>query len=67
MGVKEVPLLAIALVGINLAYLLYLGDHSPLTKDEWQLIEHYRRTDARGRDVICHFAKMQLDYSQLDT
>lgn len=62
MGIEEAQELSEALDGITPAYLLCLDDTSPLSEDEWQLIQRYRKTDERGRDVILHVADTQGKY-----
>lgn len=62
MGIEEAQELAEALDGVTPAYLLCLDDASPLSEDEWRLIQRYRRTDARGRDVILQVADIQGNY-----
>jgi transcriptional regulator with XRE-family HTH domain len=62
MGIEEAQELSEALDGITPAYLLCLDDTSPLSEDEWQLIQRYRKTDERGRDVILQVADTQGKY-----
>lgn len=62
MGIEEAQELSEALEGITPAYLLCLDATSPLSQQEWQLIQRYRRTDERGRDVILQVAESQGQY-----
>jgi transcriptional regulator with XRE-family HTH domain len=62
MGIEEAQELSEALEGITPAYLLCLDGASPLSEDEWQLIQRYRRTDDRGRGMIQHVAEAQSPY-----
>ncbi|WP_058554375.1 helix-turn-helix domain-containing protein [Thiohalocapsa sp. ML1] len=62
MGIEEAQELSEALEGITPAYLLCLDDTSPLSEEEWQLIQRYRRTDGRGRALIQQIADNQGQY-----
>ena len=62
MGIEEAIELAQALEGLTPAYLLCLDDTSPLTSDEWSLIERYRSTDTRGREIVRYVADSQGTY-----
>lgn len=62
MGIEEAQELSEALEGITPAYLLCLDATSPLSQQEWQLIQGYRKTDERGRDVILQVAESQGQY-----
>ena len=62
MGIEEAQELSEALDGITPAYLLCLDDTSPLSEDEWRLIQRYRRTDERGRDLLQQVADNQGKY-----
>jgi hypothetical protein len=42
--------------------LLCLDGASPLSQDEWQLIQRYRKTDARGRQLIQQVADKEGEY-----
>jgi transcriptional regulator with XRE-family HTH domain len=59
MGIEEAQELSEALEGITPAYLLCLDATSPLSQQEWQLIQRYRKTDERGREVILQVAESQ--------
>lgn len=59
MGIEEAQELSEALDGITPAYLLCLDDTSPLSQEEWQLLQRYRKTDDRGRFVILQVAESQ--------
>jgi len=62
MGIEEAQELSEALEGVTPAYLLCLDDASPLSQDEWQLIQRYRKTDARGRQLIQRVADTEGEY-----
>ncbi len=62
MGIEEAQELSEALEGVTPAYLLCLDDTSPLAEDEWQLIQRYRTTDERGREMIQQVAENQGKY-----
>ncbi len=62
MGIEEAQELSEALEGITPAYLLCLDETSPLSQQEWQLIQRYRKTDERGRDLILQVAESQGQY-----
>ena len=62
MGIEEAQELSEALEGVTPAYLLCLDDTSPLAEDEWQLIQRYRMTDERGRELIQHVAENEGKY-----
>jgi transcriptional regulator with XRE-family HTH domain len=62
MGIEEAQELSEALDGVTPAYLLCLDDASPLSADEWQLIQRYRRTDERGRFLIQQVADAEARY-----
>jgi transcriptional regulator with XRE-family HTH domain len=62
MGIEEAQELSEALEGITPAYLLCLDDASPLSEEEWKLIQRYRRTDPRGRELIQQIADNQGKY-----
>jgi len=62
MGIEEAQELAEALDGLTATYLLCLDDSSPLSPEEWTLVEHYRSTDPRGRATILGVAEVQRDY-----
>jgi transcriptional regulator with XRE-family HTH domain len=62
MGIEEAQELSEALDGVTPAYLLCLDDASPLSSDEWQLIQRYRRTDERGRFLIQQVADTEARY-----
>jgi transcriptional regulator with XRE-family HTH domain len=59
MGIEEAQELSEALKGVTPAYLLCLDDASPLSSDEWQLIQRYRKTDERGRALIQQVAETE--------
>jgi transcriptional regulator with XRE-family HTH domain len=62
MGIEEAQEISEALEGITPAYLLCLDDTSPLSEEEWQLIQRYRRTDGRGQALIQQVADNQGQY-----
>jgi transcriptional regulator with XRE-family HTH domain len=62
MGIEEAQELSEALEGITPAYLLCLDDTSPLSEDEWRLIQGYRRTDERGKELLQQVADNQGKY-----
>ena len=62
MGIEEALELAEALEGLTPTYLLCLDDASPLDETERALIERYRGTDERGREVIMRVADAQGHY-----
>jgi len=62
MGIEEAQELAEALDGLTPTYLLCLDDTSPLSPEEWNLVEHFRYTDSRGRATILRVAEVQRDY-----
>jgi transcriptional regulator with XRE-family HTH domain len=62
MGIEEAQELSEALEGVTPAYLLCLDGASPLSQDEWQLIQRYRKTDARGRQLIQQVADKEGEY-----
>jgi transcriptional regulator with XRE-family HTH domain len=62
MGIEEAQELSEALDGVTPAYLLCLDDTSPLSEDEWRLIQRYRRTDERGRELVQQVADNQGKY-----
>jgi transcriptional regulator with XRE-family HTH domain len=62
MGIEEALELAEALEGLTPTYLLCLDDTSPLDEAELALIERYRSTDERGREVIMRVADAQGHY-----
>jgi len=62
MGIEEALELAEALDGLTPTYLLCLDDTSPLTPDEWELVNRFRSTDERGREIIRHVAAAQGSY-----
>jgi len=66
MGIEEAQELSEALDGITPAYLLCLDDTSPLSQEEWQLLQRYRKTDDRGRFVILQVAESQ-GHRELDS
>lgn len=63
MGLEEALELAEAL-DLTATYLLCLDDTSPLTPHEWTLIERYRQTDERGREMIMRVADVQGSYGE---
>ena len=62
MGIEEAQELSEALEGVTPAYLLCLDDTSPLAEEEWQLIQRFRMTDDRGREMIQQVAENQGKY-----
>ncbi len=62
MGLEEAQLLSNALDGLTPTYLLCLDDKSPLSREEWELIENYRSSDDRGRETIRKVLGVQVDY-----
>ncbi|MCF7985316.1 MAG: helix-turn-helix domain-containing protein [Thiohalocapsa sp.] len=62
MGIEEAQELAEALEDPTPSYLLCLDDTSPLSPEEWMLIERFRKTDDRGRDVIMRVSESQGRY-----
>lgn len=62
MGIEEAQELSEALNGVTPAYLLCLDDASPLSPEEWQLIQRYRKTDVRGRQLIQQVAETEGQY-----
>jgi transcriptional regulator with XRE-family HTH domain len=62
MGLEEAQELALALGTVSASYLLCLDDFGPLSDHERDLIAHYRRTDARGKDTILLVAESQASY-----
>jgi len=62
MGLEEAQELALALGTVTPIYLMCLDDTDPLSKDERELVERYRNTDARGRDTILKAAQGQAVY-----
>jgi transcriptional regulator with XRE-family HTH domain len=64
MGIEEAEELSNALDGLTPTYLLCLDDKSPLSQDEWILVENFRKTDKRGRDTILRVVEIQGQYPE---
>lgn len=62
MGLEEAHELSVALGTVTPTYLLCLDDRGPLSDRELELIDHFRRTDARGRDTLLKLAQSQPDH-----
>lgn len=61
MGIEEAQELAAALGNVTPTYLLCLDDCGPLSARELELIDHFRRTDERGRETLLALARLQPD------
>lgn len=62
MGLEEAHELSVALGTVTPTYLLCLDDRGPLSDRELELIDHFRRTDERGRDTLLKLAQSQPDH-----
>ena len=62
MGLEEAHELSVALGTVTPTYLLCLDDRGPLSDRELELIDHFRRTDERGRDTLLNLAQSQPDH-----
>lgn len=62
MGLEEAHELSVALGTVTPTYLLCLDDRGPLSDRELELIDHFRRTDERGRDTLLQLAQSQPDH-----
>jgi transcriptional regulator with XRE-family HTH domain len=62
MGLEEAHELSVALGTVTPTYLLCLDDRGPLSDRELELIDHFRRTDERGRDTLLKLAQAQPDH-----
>ncbi|BCU07790.1 hypothetical protein Atep_24670 [Allochromatium tepidum] len=63
MGLEEAHELSVALGTVTPTYLLCLDDRGPLSDRELELIDHFRRTDERGRDTLLKLAQSQPDHA----
>jgi len=63
MGLEEAQTLASALDGVTPTYLLCLEQASPLSQEEWHLIEALRLTDDRGRETVRRVIEVESDYA----
>ncbi|QIK39152.1 helix-turn-helix transcriptional regulator [Caldichromatium japonicum] len=61
MGIEEAQELATALGNVTPTYLLCLDDRGPFSVRELELIDHFRRTDERGRETLLALARLQPD------
>ncbi|MGQ9660059.1 MAG: helix-turn-helix domain-containing protein [Thermochromatium sp.] len=61
MGLEEAHELSIALGTVTPTYLLCLDDRGPFSERELELIDHFRRTDERGRETLLNLARFQPD------
>jgi len=43
-------------------YLLCLDDRGPLSEQELELVDHFRRTDERGRETLLQLARLQPNH-----
>lgn len=59
MGLEEAQELSAALGTVSATYLLCLDDRGPLSEREWELLDLYRLTDARGQETILRVAESQ--------
>lgn len=59
MGLEEAHELASALETVTPTYLLCLDDRGPFSARELELIDHFRRTDARGQALLLTLAAAQ--------
>ncbi len=62
MGLEEAHELSVALGTVTPTYLLCLDDRGPLSDRELELIDHFRRTDERGRDTLLNLAQSQPNH-----
>lgn len=62
MGLEEADELSRALGTVTPTYLLCLDDRGPLSDRELELIDHFRRTDERGRETLLNLAQSQPDH-----
>jgi len=62
MGLEEAHELSVALGTVTPTYLLCLDDRGPLSDRELELIDHFRRTDERGRETLLSLARSQPDH-----
>lgn len=62
MGLEEAHELSVALGTVTPTYLLCLDDRGPFSERELELIDHFRRTDDRGRETLLNLARSQPDH-----
>jgi transcriptional regulator with XRE-family HTH domain len=62
MGLEEAHELSVALGTVTPTYLLCLDDRGPFSDPELELIDHFRRTDDRGRETVLAVAQSQPDH-----
>lgn len=62
MGLEEAKELSLALGNVTATYLLCLDDSGLLSDEEQALIERYRHSDERGRELIAKVAEAQSSY-----
>lgn len=63
MGLEEAHELSVALGTVTPTYLLCLDDQDPLSQQERELLEYFRKTDDRGKETILKIAAGELDFS----
>lgn len=66
MGLEEAHELSVALGTVTATYLLCLDDRGPFSERELELIDHFRRTDERGRDTLLNVARSQPDHDDAE-
>jgi transcriptional regulator with XRE-family HTH domain len=64
MGIEEARLLSKALGTVTAGYLLCLDDEGFLDAEEQQLLDQFRRADARGRATILALARSQCEAAE---
>ncbi|QGU34024.1 helix-turn-helix domain-containing protein [Thermochromatium tepidum] len=62
MGLEEAHELSVALGTVTPTYLLCLDDRGPLSEQELELVDHFRRTDERGRETLLQLARLQPNH-----
>jgi transcriptional regulator with XRE-family HTH domain len=66
MGLEEAHELSVALGTVTPTYLLCLDDRGPFSDPELELIDHFRRTDDRGRETVLTVAQSQPDHEPIE-
>ncbi len=63
MGLEEATALSAALGNVTPTYLLCLDDAGLFSQQEQTLLEHFRNSDERGREMIAKVAEFQAAYA----